>query len=233
MENLKLESEIRTGMGKGVARKLRVDGLVPAVIYGRKQEPVSLAIEEAAIRTILHKHSESPVIDLIIKGSDSDEPVIVIIRDIQRHPATGKLLHVDFQRIKYGEKIRVQVPTVVTGTPKGVKEQGGILEHGIRSIQVMCLPRKIPESVEIDVSDLMIGDAVKLKDVLGAYPDMDVMDDPETTVAHVIPPIVEAVAAEEEAAEEAVEEEPELVAKDKEAEAAPGPGGGAKEKESA
>lgn len=230
MENLKLESEIRAGMGKGAARKLRVEGLIPAVLYGRKKEPVSLAIDEAAIRTILHKHSESAVIDLTIKGSDSDEPVNVIIRDVQRHPATGKLLHIDFQRIKYGEKIRVQIGIVVVGTPRGVKEQGGILEHGIRSIQATCLPRKIPESVEIDVGELMIGDSVKLKDLVDAYPDVDILDDLETTVAHVIPPIVEAVEAEE-AAEEEAEAEPELVAKDKAAEEASGEE--AQEKESA
>lgn len=229
MENPILESEIRTDRGKGAARNLRSEGLVPAVLYGRKKEPVSLAIKETAIRTVLHSHSESAVIDLAVKGGGFDEPVNVIIRDVQRHPATGKLLHIDFQRIKYGEKIRVEISVTVVGTPKGVKEQGGILEHGIRSVQVMCLPRKIPESIEIDASDLMIGDALKLKDVFAEHPDVDFLDDPATTIAHVIPPIVEAVAAEEAPEEEEVAE-PELVAKDKEAEEAAGEG--SKEKES-
>jgi large subunit ribosomal protein L25 len=217
MENLKLQSSIRETSGKGGSRKMRARGLVPAILYGRKKDPMSLSIDEAAVRTILHSHPESAVIDLTVEGGESADPVMVIIRDVQRHPATGKLLHIDFQRIKYGEKIRVQVNIAVAGNPKGVKEQGGILEHGIRSLQVMVLPRNIPESIEIDVSDLMIGDSLKLKDLFEAHPDIDFMDDPETTVAHVIPPIVEAKPEEEEG-EEAEGAEPELVEKDKEAE---------------
>jgi large subunit ribosomal protein L25 len=217
MEILKLESEIKTDSGKGVARKLRASGRIPAILYGRKKDPMSLEIDEPTIREILHSHPESAVIDLTIKGDESSEPISVIIRDIQRHPATGKLLHVDFQRIKFGEKLRVEINLAVNGVPRGVKEQGGILEHGIRSVKVMCLPRNIPEAIEFDVAELMIGDSLKLKDVVDANPDMDFLDDLETTIAHVIPPIVEAKPAEEEEAEEA-EGEPELVAKEKEGE---------------
>jgi large subunit ribosomal protein L25 len=217
MENVNLDSELRAGSGKGFARKLRSGGRVPAVLYGRKEEPVSLEIEEAAIRSVLHSNPESTVIDLTVKGGGSKEPVMVIVRDVQRHPATGRVLHVDFQRIKYGEKLRVEINIAVSGTPRGVKEQGGILEHGTRSVQVMCLPRNIPEAVDIDVAELMIGDALKLKDLVDRYPDMDFLDDPETTLAHVIPPIVEAK-VEEEVAEEEAEAEPELVAKEKEGE---------------
>lgn len=223
MENLKLESELRTGTGKGAVRKLRGNGLIPAILYGQKKEPVNLAVQDAAIRTVLHS-SETGVIDLVVQGEGYDEPINVIIRDVQRHPATGRLLHIDFQRIRYGEKIRVQIAISVVGTPRGVKEQGGILEHGIRSAQVMCLPRNIPESIEIDCTELMIGDSLKLKNVFEKHADMDFLDDPETTLAHVIPPIVEAVAAAEEP-EEGVEAEPELVAKEKEGEAAPDEGG--------
>jgi large subunit ribosomal protein L25 len=228
METPKLESEIKTDSGKGVARKLRSSGRIPAILYGRKNEPVSLEIDEATMRGILHSHAESVVIDLSIKGDKSDEPINVIIRDIQRHPATGRLLHIDFFRIKYGEKLRVEINLAVAGTPRGVKEQGGILEHGIRTVKLMCLPRLIPESIEFDVSELMIGDALKLKDVIDANPEMDFLDDPETTVAHVIPPIVEAKPAEEEEAEEG-EGEPELVDGDKEGEGSEGESG---EKES-
>jgi len=218
MEILKLESEVREGSGKGFSRKLRSSGRVPAILYGRKEQPLNLELDEAAIRTILHQHPESAVIDLSVRGGGSDEPVNVIIRDVQRHPTTGRILHVDFQRIKFGEKIRVEVKIEVAGKPKGVKDQGGILEHSTRSVQIMCLPRMIPESFELDVSELMIGDALRLSDLMEKYPDIDFMDEPDITLASVSPPVVE---VEPVAAEEEAEEEPELVAKEKEREEKP------------
>ena len=219
MEILKLESGIREGSGKGFSRRLRSSGRVPAILYGRKTEPMNLDLDETAIRAALHQHPESAVIDLSVVGGDSDEPVNVIIRDIQRHPTTGRILHVDFQRIKFGEKLRVEVKIGVTGKPRGVKEQGGILEHSTRSTQIMCLPRQIPESLDLDVSELMIGDALKMSDLVEKYPDIDFMDESEITVAAVSAPAVEAEPVVE--AEEEAEGEPELVAKEKEGEEKP------------
>jgi large subunit ribosomal protein L25 len=214
MEIIKLESDIREGSGKGFAHRLRANGRVPAILYGREMEPLSLEINEAAIRTVLHQHPESAVIDLDVKGDKSDETIHVIIRDVQRHPTTGNILHVDFQKIRFGEKIRVEVKIDVIGKPRGVKEQGGILEHSIRSVQIMCLPRKIPEALELDVSDLMIGDALKIADLVDKYPEIDILDEPDITVAGVSPPVVEEELVVAEVEEE--EAEPELVAKEKE-----------------
>ena len=156
------------------------------------------------------------------KGGESDEPVSVIVRDMQRHPATGRILHVDFQRIKFGEKLRVEVAVNVVGKPRGVKEQGGILEHTTRSVQIMCLPRMIPEALEIDVSEMMIGDIFKITALMEKYPEIDFLDETEVTVASVRPPVVEAepVAdeAEEGEGEGEVEGEPELLGKDKKGE---------------
>jgi large subunit ribosomal protein L25 len=218
MENLNLVSEIRTESGKGAAHRLRADGRVPAVLYGGKESPVSLTVNEAAIRTILHSHPESAIIELTVEGGGAAKPVTVIIRDAQRHPSTGRLLHVDFQRIRLDEKIRVEVRIAIQGDARGVKEQGGILEHGARSVNIMCLPTAIPESFDIDVTEFMIGDSCKLKDFIRKHPDIEFLDDPETNLAHVIPPIIEAKTAEEIEAEEEEEAEPELVAKEKEAE---------------
>ncbi len=219
MENLKLETEIRTDSGKGVAHKLRAVGRIPGVLYGHKEEAVSLVIKETAIRAILHSHPESAVIDLDVKGGKSKGSVNVIIRDIQRHPATGKLLHIDFQRISLDEKVRVQVRIILDGDPRGVKEQGGILEHVTRSLNIMCLPTAMPESIQIDVAELMIGDSVKLKDIVVGYPDIEFLDETEITLANLIPPIVEAKPAEGAEVEEG-EGEPELVSKEKEGEEA-------------
>jgi large subunit ribosomal protein L25 len=217
MEKNKLESEIRENTGKNDSRKIRAAGRIPATLYGQKEEPVSLTIDDASFRTIYHSRGESSVIDLSIKGKSS-QPVNVIVRDVQRHPASGKLLHVDFQRIRLDEKVRVEVQLKLSGDPRGVKEQGGILDYGIRTININCLPTAIPELFDVDVSALMIGDSLRLKTLLDKYPDIDFLDDPETTIASVIPPVVEvkeAVEAEEEAAEEAAE--PEVIAKEAEA----------------
>lgn len=216
MGNLKLNSEIRENTGKNVSRKYRAGGKIPATLYGQKEEPVNLTIDDASFRTILQSRRDSSVIDLSI-GGKSGKPINVIVRDVQRHPASGKPLHVDFQRIRLDEKIRVEVKVILEGDPKGVKEQGGILDHGTRTLNVTCLPAAIPESFVIDVNDLLIGDSIRLKTLLDKHADIDFLDDPETTLATVIPPVVEVI--EEVEGEEEVEEaaEPEVIAKESEA----------------
>ena len=216
MENIKLNTKIRTDAGKGAARKMRADGEVPAVLYGQKEEPVSLTVDESVFRTILLSHPESAIIDLSVEGGKTKDPVNTIIRDVQRHPATGKLLHIDFQRIRLDQIIRVAVGVSAIGEPKGVKEQGGILEYGIRSLNIMCLPTAIPEMIEFGVTELNIGDAIRLKDVIAGYSDVEFLDDTEITLAHVMPPTVEAVPEAEVETEAEGEGEPELVAKDQE-----------------
>lgn len=211
MENFKLSTETRTGVGKGIARKTRAAGRIPAILYGHKEEPVGLSVEEAAMRGVLSEHPDSAIVDLTMPGK-SKTPVNAIVRDVQRHPATGKLLHIDFQRISLDERIRVEVHVELTGTPTGVKDQGGILEHGTRSVDVMCLPTAIPEAITIDVSELEIQGSIKLKDVVGRYSEVEFLDEPETVLAAVSPPVVEAVA--EEAEGEEVPTEPEVVGKD-------------------
>jgi large subunit ribosomal protein L25 len=210
MENIKLVTKLRTDGGKGVARKLRAEGVIPAVLYGQKEEPVSLTVDESEFRTILLSKPESSILDINVEGAEGGS-VNAIIRDVQKHPATGKLLHIDFQRIRLDEKIRLEVAVSLLGEPRGVKEQGGILEHGTRSLNVMCLPTSIPESIDIEVSELMIGDSIRLKDVAGRYPDVDFQDDLDSPLAHVMPPVVEAEPVAE--AEEG-EGEPELVDKE-------------------
>jgi len=123
------------------------------------------------------------------------------VRDVQRHPASGRVLHVDFQRISLDETVRMEVQVHLSGNPVGVKDQGGILEHGTRSVTILCLPTKIPEKIEVDVSGLNINDHVRLSDITGNYPDVEFADDPETWIATVIPPTVEAAPAEDEALE--------------------------------
>lgn len=194
MENFKLSSELRNDSGKGVARRIRADGRVPAVLYGHKEHPVSLSIDEAQMRAILQAHPDSAIVDLTVAKSGE---INALVREVQRHPATGKLLHIDFQRISLDEKVRVDVPIDAQGHAVGVKDHGGILEQATRSLTVLCLPREIPESIVIDVSGLNIGDTIKLSDVQEKYPSLEFTDDAESMLATISPPRVEVAAAAE------------------------------------
>lgn len=213
MEAIKLASEYRASSGKGVARKLRASGKVPAVLYGHSEPPVSIAVNEMDFLRVLRVRGEMGIIDLTIEGEIKKE-CDAIIKEIQQHPASGKILHIDFQHILRGEKLKIDVPVYLVGEPLGVKEMGGVLEHGPREIEIRCLPRDIPERIEIDVKSLRIHDSIHIRDISSRYPDFDFLDDPATTLAIVVPPRVEAETAP--AAAEAAE--PEVIGKGKEAE---------------
>lgn len=190
MERFELQSNLRGDSGKGVARKLRSEGKLPAVLYGRKETPVGLAVTEVDVRNILRKHPDSAIVDLTVAGPGGGT-MNAIIRDVQRHPASGRILHVDLQRISLDEKIRVEVHIEVQGTPAGVKEQGGVLEHGTRTVNLLTLPTDIPDSIVVDVSALRIHDSARISDIIANYPKVEFLDDPDTTLATVIPPVVE------------------------------------------
>lgn len=209
MERFQLQSEPRDAAGKSVARKLRMQGRLPAVLYGRTDKPVGLSLSEVEMKGILRKHPDSAIVDLALAGGTT---INAIVRDVQRHPASGKLVHIDLQRIRLDEKLRVEIHVHVKGTPAGVKDQGGVLEHGARSVNVMCLPTEIPSAINVDVSGLLIHHSVKIKDIAGAYPTLEFLDDDETTLATVIPPTVE-VAPVAAVTEGATAAEPELIRK--------------------
>jgi len=217
MERFELKSEPREGAGKGVSRRLRMQGRLPAILYGRKETPVGLSVSEVEVRNILRRHPESAIVDLGMSGGAT---INAIVRDVQRHPASGRLIHVDLQRIRLDEKLRVEVHVRVHGMPAGVKDQGGILEHGLRSVNVLCLPTEIPDAITVDASPLRIHESVRIKDIIATYPNVEFLDDAESMLATVIPPIVEAVAPVAVTAEQPAE--PELIRK---------PGGAEEDKE--
>jgi large subunit ribosomal protein L25 len=212
MDNLKLRSDYRETSGKGDARKLRTQGMIPGTIYGHHQDTLSITINERDLRKVLITRGETAIVDLAIEGKVSKE-CNAIIKEIQLHPATGKILHVDLQYVRKGEKLRLDVPVVLVGIAIGVKDMGGVLEHGPRELQVRCFPRHIPENIEIEISDLKIQDAIHVKDIASDYPDLEFLDDPETTIAIVVPPKIE---AEPTVVEKEGAEEPEVIAKGKE-----------------
>lgn len=216
MEKVILKAETRTGTGKRVAKDLRAKGLIPANVYKHGGQAVNLQISNDDLEEILHtKAGENVIITLKISGADAKDKT-VLIKEIQREPIKDGILHVDFNEISLTEALAVNVPLTSRGEPVGVKVDGGILEHIMRELHIECLPSAIPEKIEIDVSELKIGDAVFVKNI--KVPEgVKVLNDPELIAMIVKAPKVE-VPKEEVGAEGAAE--PELIRKKKEEEAA-------------
>lgn len=213
MEKIILKAEVRTGAGKKIAKDLRAKGLIPANVYKGNKGATSLQIAADEFKSILHtKAGENVIITLKMTGEAAGKDRTVVVKEIQRDPVKDYILHVDFNEISLTEALKVNVPLVAHGEPVGVKVDGGILEHVIRELQIECLPTAIPEKIEADVTNLKIGDAIHVKDIV--VPEgIKVLNDRELIAMIVKPPKVE-VAAAEAGAEGAVE--PELIRKKKE-----------------
>jgi len=204
-----LSSARRSGTGKGDARKLRASGRIPAVFYGRGESAIPLIVDMKDLKGALEGASGGNVIvDLKLEGEAAADRK-AIIREIQRDPVAGRILHVDFQHISLTEKITVEVPIVLVGVPTGVKDGGGILETLLREVEVECLPTDIPAHIDVDVSALGIGDSIHVAELKAER--VTITTDPDRTVATVVPPTV---LEEAKPAEEAVAE-PELIEKEK------------------
>lgn len=213
-----LNGEQRTDVGKSVARKLRAAGRIPAVYYGRGETPIPLVVNAKEVDTLLKSASGANVIvDLQVAGAAAADRK-ALIREIQRDPVQGNILHLDLQHISLTERITVEVPIELVGVPTGVKDGGGILEHLLREVEIECLPTDIPAHLEVDVSALNIGDTLHVSDIKAER--VTILTEADRGIATVVPPTV---LEEAKPAEEAVAE-PELVTKKEgeEAEAAEG-----------
>jgi large subunit ribosomal protein L25 len=161
MATATLTAELRQDTGKGAARKLRAAGRVPAVIYGHRREAQGLSLDARDLGRVLDRVSASSVFELALGGA----PVRALIREIQRHPVKRTLIHVDFQELVAGERVTVRIPLVFVGTAPGVREQGGLLEETLRELEVSADPSSIPDHIDVDVSSLMIGHPVHVRDL--------------------------------------------------------------------
>jgi large subunit ribosomal protein L25 len=220
----------REGKGKNEANRLRAAGRIPAVVYGARKagtapEGVPVAVDPKEVLRILHSDSgANTLITLKLDGSESR----VMVKEYQLDPVTHQLLHADFYQLAMDRAITVTVPVHVKGEPQGVKQQGGILDFVTREIEVQCLPTDIPEHIEIDVSELMLHQSIRLRDV-PENPKWKALNDPDTMLVHVVMPKAEEVAAPAEgeavvAATAAAPADPEVIKKGKteeEEEAAP------------
>jgi len=187
---VQLSAEKRTDSGTGAARAMRRGGRVPAIIYGRGRDPVSLAVNGTELGRLLEKiHPESTIVELTVDGAT----VKTLIREVQRHPVRPGIVHVDFYEIHAGEKIRVEVPVHCVGIPDGVRNQGGTLDQVIRNVAISVLPADIPERVELDVTALTIGKSLHISDL--SIPNAEILMDSSLTIATVVAPRTEEVAA--------------------------------------
>ena len=217
MAEIVVAAENRTETGKNVNRRLRTRGLIPGVLYGAKREAVPLAVSPKEITTILRsKTGENTLFDLEIGGSRRR----VILKEFQVEPVKGQLIHADFYEVALDKPIEVKVHIEVTGTPIGVKTQGGLLDHVTREVEVSCLPADIPEKLTIDVSELEMGKAVRVGDL--KVPDkVTMLSAPDLVIVHVVAPRAEeevAVAAAPVEGEAVAGAEPEVIKKGKPAE---------------
>lgn len=205
MEKIELQATVRKSVGNGPARVLRRAGQIPAVLYGRKIEPVLLSVNTKDLEQILKKGSFGQfILNLVIQnGKKMTKPAI--IKELQTHPVSGNLIHIDFYEVDMKRQIKVMVPVVTTGKSVGI-EEGGLLNIVRRELEVFCLPGDIPEAIEIDISELGIGDSIHLEDVpLGE--NVEVATDVNYTVVTVLSPKVEEEVVEEEEEELEGEEE--------------------------
>ncbi|NIM97882.1 MAG: 50S ribosomal protein L25/general stress protein Ctc [candidate division Zixibacteria bacterium] len=212
MKEIVLKARPREKVGKEYAKKLRRNGFIPAVVYGQGASSLALEIETKSFHALLRRGlGENVLVNLSISDHKDGEKK-VLIRETQRDPVKGDIIHVDFHEISLTRKLAIQVPIHLMGTPEGVKE-GGILQHVLRELEVECLPTAIPEKIEVDVNHLKIGDSIHVSDL--RLEDVEILSDPHSSIVSVVPPTV---FKEPEAAPVAAEEEPEVITEKKEEE---------------
>ena len=199
-KQVKLAVERRDAIGRAAVRKLKARGVVPAVIYGGKENPEPLQVLRRDVSVMLsHAAGENILVELEIAGEKTTRTAMV--QEVQHSPVGGDVLHIDFHAVSMDEKIEADVPLEPAGTPNGVKNFGGLLEQSLRALTVSCLPRDLPDKITVDVSDLEIGDSIHVRDI--KLPDgVAAKVQPELTVFSVLAPTVEEepVAPEAEAA---------------------------------
>ena len=214
MAENELNIELRDGRGKGAARKLRAAGRIPGICYGARDEAQAVALDPRMLDRLISTSAAgiNTLFDLV--GGGALDGKRVLVKEIQRDPVTGTPLHADLYAVDLDREVEVSVPYRLTGTAQGVK-MGGIVDHSLREVEISCLPRWIPEEIEVDISGLEIGDSLHVRDI--SLPEnVTLVSDPDLSVVSIVAP----AAAEEEVVPEGEEEvAPEEPAEGAEAEA--------------
>jgi len=159
-----INAELRNDSGKGASRRLRRTDKVPAILYGGKKDPVALTLDHNKVNNMAdHEAFYSHILTLVIDGKKEQ----CILKDVQRHPYKPKLTHLDFQRVEKGQKLHTHIPLHFLNekTAKGVKDEGGVIVHHLNDVEVECLPKDLPEYLEVDVANMNLGDTLHLSDL--------------------------------------------------------------------
>ncbi len=205
MNEVSLTARKREKTGKKIAKRFRREGRLPAVIYGGGEEPTPLTLDHREFETFLRqRRGESVVINLEVEGGEAKK---ALLRDIQRDYIKNVVIHADFQQILMTDRITTTVSLVLTGDPVGVKRDGGVLEQALREVEIQCLASEIPEHLEVDVADMIIGETLHISDL--TFENVDINTDGGVSVVSVLAPMAEEVVEEEE--ERPDQEEPEII----------------------
>jgi large subunit ribosomal protein L25 len=226
MEEIILEAQIRNEIGKSKVKALKSGGGIPAVVYSEGKEATSIKLSRHDFLTLIHHHRlENAIITLKIKDDKKKASRSCMIKEMQKDPVKGEIIHLDLNEISLTKAIKVNVPVATSGESIGVKQDGGAIEHILWEIEIECLPTDIPKNFEVDISALKIGDSVHVKDI--KFPaNIKVLSDPESVVLSIASPMKEEVAVPLEGEEK---QEPEVI-KEKKPEPGEEPAGEEKEK---
>ncbi len=213
MSELTLKAEKRSGFKRSTSRQMRKSGFVPGIYYINGGENIAIKAHELALRPVVFT-DESHIINLEVEGEAKSYSCI--LKDVQFDPITSRLIHFDLLGLKAGEMINLEIPVALHGNAQGVKD-GGILQHVLHKLEVKCLPQNIPSHIDIEISGLLIGDAIKVGDI--KIENVEILNDENATVVSVVPPATQASETAP-AAEEGATSEPEVIAKGKKEEEA-------------
>ncbi|HOW53986.1 MAG TPA: 50S ribosomal protein L25 [Syntrophorhabdaceae bacterium] len=198
MEQVLIKADTRNATGKGIARKLRREGRIPAVLYGRNVDPVSITVSTKDWEKITRHMKRNVILDMEITGGKGVENRPVMVKEVQKDGLGVNVMHIDFLQVSMERTVEVEVPIHLKGKSKG-EILGGIIDIHLRSARVECLPTQIPEEIVIDITELDIGDSVHVSDI--SLPGVKMMEQGGTAILSVIPPTVEEKKVVEEAAE--------------------------------
>jgi large subunit ribosomal protein L25 len=219
MNFVELKANLREEKGKELNKKLRNSGLVPGVVYRKGEAAVSLKIDSKSLSKVLHTDAgENVIIKLFVEGDKKKKERIVVIKELQKDPVKDTLVHLDLNEISLTETLKVKVPLMAKGEAAGVKQEGGVLQHVMWEVEVECLPTNIPDKIEVDITNLKIGDTLSIKNITPPE-GVKILGDSESIVFSVehVKTVEEAVAA---APAEGESLEPELIREKKEKEEA-------------
>ena len=209
MSEMNLQVEKRERTGKGGSRQARMSGLIPAVVYGGGKDSVPIQIDRKTFVDMMKKSgSENPI--FLLKLSDTGQERHAMIRGLQRNPVSRQVIHIDFQRIEMTDRVRITVPIELVGTAFGVKNEGALIDFVVREVHVECLPGDIPKHLELDITDLHVGQHAEVK-ALKIPDNVTLLEEPERVILSLVHTRTEEAAE----AEQAAEAEPEIIKRGK------------------